>query len=126
MTWRFLIDEDVSRLTARVLREAGYPATDVRDIGLRAHSDQEVFRYAQDQGAILVTADKGFTNTLRFPLETHVGIIVVRIPEELPTTVINRELLRALEGLVGEDLTGTLIVVELGRVRIRRSSARSW
>ena len=96
MSWRFLIDEDISRLTPRILRVAGYAADDVRDVGLRAHPDQEVFRYAQEHGAILITADKGFANILRFPLGTHHGIIVVRVPDELPTEIANRELLRAL------------------------------
>ena len=48
------------RSTAVILRQAGYAAEDVRDIGLRSHSDQEIFDYAQAQGAILVTVDKGF------------------------------------------------------------------
>ncbi len=120
MTWRFLIDEDVSRSTTRVLRDAGYAVEDVRDIGLRAHSDQDVFLYAQQQGAILVSADKGFANIFRFPVGSHHGIIVIRVPDELPTSVVNRELLRTLQALVGEDLTGALLIIEIGRVRIRR------
>ena len=125
MTWRFLVDEDVSRSITRSLEAAGYDTEDVRDVGLRAHSDQDVFLYARKRGAILITADKGFANTFRFPLGTHHGIIVVRIPDELPTEVVTRELLRALDELAGEDLNGTLAIVELGRVRIRRPIARS-
>jgi predicted nuclease of predicted toxin-antitoxin system len=40
---RFLTDEDVPRSTARVLRDAGFDVVDVRDVGLRGKSDQEVF-----------------------------------------------------------------------------------
>jgi predicted nuclease of predicted toxin-antitoxin system len=123
MTWRFLVDEDISRLTTRSLRSAGYDTDDVRDIGLRAHSDQEIFLYAQNHGAILVTADKGFANIFRFPLGTHAGIIVIRVPEELPTEVANRGLFKALKELTGENLKGVLVVVELGRIRIRRPKA---
>jgi len=32
---KFLTDEDVPRSTARLLREAGFDAVDVRDVGLR-------------------------------------------------------------------------------------------
>lgn len=120
--WKFLIDEDMSRSTAVALRQAGYEAEDVRDIGLRGHSDQEVFERAQTQRAILVTADKGFANTLRFPLGTHSGIIVVRVPDVLPTWRVNEELLHALEELKGEDLTGLLVIVEVARIRVRRPS----
>jgi predicted nuclease of predicted toxin-antitoxin system len=118
--WMFLIDEDIPRSTAGVLRRAGHEAEDVRDAGLRGHSDQEVFDYAQAQGAVVITADKDFSNILRFPPGTHSGLIVVRVPDELPTQQVNQELLRALADLAGEELTGLLVIVEVGRVRIRR------
>ena len=35
MNLRFITDEDVPRSTARVLRDAGFDAIDVRDVGLR-------------------------------------------------------------------------------------------
>jgi predicted nuclease of predicted toxin-antitoxin system len=108
------------RSTAPALRQAGYSAEDVRDSGLRGHDDQVVFDNAQVRGAIIVTADKDFASILRFPLGSHSGIIVVRVPDELPTHVMNRELLRALTELDGEDLTGCLVIVELGRIRVRR------
>jgi predicted nuclease of predicted toxin-antitoxin system len=118
--WRFLVDEDMPRSTARVLRQTGHTAEDVRDVGLRGHSDQEVFDYAQSQGAILVTADKDFSNALRFPPGTHSGIIVVRVPDELPTSKVNQEILSALASLEDVDLTGLLVIVEVARTRIRR------
>jgi predicted nuclease of predicted toxin-antitoxin system len=118
--WKFLIDEDMPRSTAVVLRQAGHSVEDVRDVGLRGRSDQEVFQYAQAQGAILLTADKGFSNIVRFPLGTHTGILVIRVPNELPTQAVNHEVLRALEDLEGEDLAGLLMIVEVGRTRVRR------
>ena len=44
--WRFLVDEDMPRSTAVILRQAGYQAEDVRDVGLRGHTDEEIFAYA--------------------------------------------------------------------------------
>ena len=124
MSWRFLIDEDMPRSTAVALRQAGYRAEDVRDLGLRGHTDQEVFECAQALRAVLVTADKGFANVLRFPPGSHAGIVVVRVPNELPTQEVNRELLRALADLEGRDLNGILVIVEVGRVRVRRGPPR--
>jgi uncharacterized protein (DUF433 family) len=43
ITLRFLTDEDVPRSTARALRDAGFDAVDVRDVGLRGKSDALVF-----------------------------------------------------------------------------------
>ena len=47
MSLRFITDEDVPRSTARVLRDAGFDAVDVRDVGLRGKSDAEIFAYAR-------------------------------------------------------------------------------
>lgn len=118
--WRFLVDEDMPRSTAVALRNAGYAAEDVRDVGLRGHSDTDVFAYAQNHLATLISADKGFTNLLTFPLGTHAGIIVVRIPDDVPPKRLNEELLQSLTMLAPQPLTGSLIIVEVGRMRVRR------
>ena len=89
--WALLVDEDLPRSTVVMLRQAGHTAEDVRDVGLRGHNDDDVFAYAQATQAILVTADKGFANVLSYPPGTHAGLIVVRVPNELPTQDVNRE-----------------------------------
>lgn len=116
----FLVDEDMPRSTAPALRQDGYSAEDVRDVGLRGHSDHDVFAYAQAHGQTVVTADKGFANVVSFPPGTHAGLVVLRVPNELPTIQVNRELLRALSDLVDEELVGLLVIVEVGRTRIHR------
>lgn len=118
---KFLIDEDMPRSTADALCQAGFSVEDVRDVGLRGHADQEVFDYAQAQSAILITADKDFANILRFPPGTHAGIIIVRVPDELPTDRVNQELLQALRSLGDEELAGLHVIVEVGRARLRRA-----
>jgi len=117
----FLVDEDMPRSTAVALRQAGYTAVDVRAVGLRGHSDQDVFAYAQSQGAGLVTADKDLSNLLHYPLGTHAGIAVVRVPDELPTQIVNGELLHALAAVDPADSHGALIIVELGQIRLRKA-----
>jgi len=39
---RYLVDEDLPRSLARRLGEAGVDAVDVRDVGLRGASDEQV------------------------------------------------------------------------------------
>ncbi len=121
--WRFFVDEDMPRSTALVLRQAGYWAEDVRDVGLRGHPDADVYAYAQQQNATLISCDKRFSNLLLFPLGTHAGIVVVRIPDEVPVTQMNDELLRALAAFHDDDLAGLLIIIEVGRIRVRRLPA---
>jgi predicted nuclease of predicted toxin-antitoxin system len=118
--WTFVVDEDMPRSTAVVLRQANHAATDVRDLGLRGHADDEIFAYAQTHNATLITADLDFANVLRFPPGTHTGIVVMRVPNELPTALVNQVLLQALAELTGEGLRGLLVVVEIHRIRIRR------
>lgn len=117
---RFLVDEDMPRSTAVALCAAGYHAEDVRDIGLRGHSDADIYAHAQKTAAVLVSCDKGFANTLTFPIGAHAGLIVVRIPDEASPMELNRELLRAIKQLGDTPLAGCLVIVEIGRVRIRR------
>lgn len=116
----FLVDEDTPRSTARILRQSGFAAEDVRDVGLRGHSDAEVFAYAQEHARAVITADLGFANLLTYPLGSHAGIVVVRIPNEVTIAALNDELLRALAGLRDDELAGSLVIVEVGRVRLRR------
>ena len=115
---RFLTDEDVPCSTARVLRNAGFDAVDVRDVGLRGKKDHEVFDYAQREGRLLITCDMGFSNVLNFPASENHGILVVRISDNESIETFNREILRAVEE-VGENLSHHLAIVELGRVRLR-------
>jgi hypothetical protein len=67
-----------------------------------------------------VTADVGFGNVLRFPLGTHAGIVVARFPNELPSETVNQAIMEAVGGLSDEEISGNLVVIEPGRVRLRR------
>ena len=49
--------------------------------------------------------------------------IVVRVPNELPTSEVNREVLRALADLEDEETAGLLVIVEVARTHIRRPTS---
>lgn len=94
------------------LNATGYFADDIRDLGLRGQSDDKIYKYAQKVGAVLITADLGFANILRFPLGSNKGIILLRIPNEVPTKIVNKKLLNALAELSNEDISGNLIIID--------------
>ena len=119
---RFVIDEDMPRSTGVALVEAGYEVKDVRDHGHRGASDEEIYRFAQQQEAILLTGDLGFGNILKFPLGKHFGIVVARFPTEMTPKEMNREIVASLRDLTETDFKGNLIILEPGRIRIRRVS----
>ena len=115
---RFLTDEDVPRSTARVLRDAGFDAVDVRDVGLRGKSDVTVYAYAQKEERLLITCDLGFSNILNFPPSQSVGLIVVRIADSEPIDHFNHDVVRAVTE-VADNLRQHLAIVEIGKVRLR-------
>ena len=117
---RFLIDEDLPRSLAPRLTASGLAAEDVRDRALRGHPDDAVFRHAVAHGFALLSGDLGFANLVRFPLGTHHGIVVARFPNNWPVEALNAALQAALRGLTDDEIAGNLIIIEPGRVRLRR------
>ena len=118
---RCLRDADLPRSAAGALRALGCEVVDVRDVGLGGASDDSVFRYAVSHGYILVTADKGFTSLLRFPLGTHPGLIVARFPQHTPAHRKSRILAQWFARLSEGDVAGNLLILEPRGVRIRRT-----
>lgn len=116
----FVLDEDMPRSTGRMLSEIGHQVKDIRDYGLRGADDDRIFQFAQDNQAVLLTADLGFGNPLRYARHRHFGIVIARFPNEMTTDAINRLLARQL-GQIGDDnYRGNTIVVEPGQIRIRK------
>lgn len=114
------MDEDLPRSLASLLRTARIPAEDVRGLGLRGKPDGEILEYAVSHGFALLTGDVGFGNILRFRLGSHAGILITRFPNELPTITQNEAVLGALRDLSDEEIAGNVIVIEAGKIRLRR------
>ena len=62
---RFLIDAQLPPALARLLASHGHAAEHVADISLRDADDSPIWRYALENGAILVTKDEDFPHRLR-------------------------------------------------------------
>ena len=69
-----------------------------------------------------MTADVEFGNELVYPPETHRGVILARLPGALPAPMLVQAIVAAITALATEDLVATVVVIEPGRLRIRRSS----
>ena len=57
---KFIVDAQLPPALAKWLKTKGAEATAVRDLGLQAASDDEIWRLAASQGAIVVTKDEDF------------------------------------------------------------------
>jgi predicted nuclease of predicted toxin-antitoxin system len=117
---KFLIDADLPLSLYQRLRELGYTADDVRELGLGQAPDEKIFEYAVQRGYCLISADKGFANLLRFPLGSHKGIIVARFPRNCRAPTKVKIVTRWLSVLRSKDITGHLVIIEAHGVRIRR------
>ena len=95
--------------------------THVLDLGARGRSDDEILDLARARDLTLITGDVGFGNLLRYPPNSHPGIVITRFPNELPVESSNAAIVRALLGLTNEEVRGGLVIIEPGRVRIRRT-----
>ena len=117
---RFILDEDVPLSLAVALRRAGHDASHIQEVGLKGATDREVFDFARSRQAALVTADVELADARALHGELHYGLVLVRMPPEMPASTVIMETTRLLERIAEEDLEDSLLVLEPGRVRIRK------
>ncbi|MBI4411475.1 MAG: DUF5615 family PIN-like protein [Deltaproteobacteria bacterium] len=117
---KFVIDEDMPRSLGKLLKNSGFDAKDIRDYGLRGAGDSEIFKFARENKAVLVSGDLGFGNILVYPLDSHWGIVIAHFPNEMTTDEISRQLIKRIQELQESDFKGNLMIMEPGRVRIKR------
>ena len=92
MSYRFLLDENVPRSIYKLLKQKGFYVKYV-PWGV---DDKAIIGIARNKNLILITRDSDFADELKYPPNTHPGIIVLRIRPFLPKPMVER-LIYALE-----------------------------
>ena len=116
---RFLIDSPLSPVLAEALRLSGHDAVHVRDLGLQAAEDLDLFRRAAAEECTIVSADTDFGTLLALTRESKPSVVIFRrSTDRRPARQIELllENLATIEAALGR---GAIVVFEDTRVRIR-------
>lgn len=116
---RFLIDNALSPFIGEELSRAGHDAVHVRNLGMQAASDQEIFDYAARDDRVIVSADTDFGTLLAARKETAPSVILFRHGSQHRPPDQAALLNANLPQLVGALETGSIVVIEPERIRIR-------
>lgn len=116
---RFLVDASLPRSAAVALRELGHEAVDVRDIGLRAATDDVIADHAHRNLQALITRDFDFADIRNYPPANYAGIVVLDLPNHATAAQVRKALETFVRAEWLELLSGRLAIVEASRVRFR-------
>ena len=115
---RFLLDENLSSLHTRTVRDLGHDGVSVAEIGLSGADDEAVRVAAIEQDRVLLTLDADFANVLRYPPGETPGVVRLRIHPAIEEA-IDAMLRQAIPRIAGIRMTGKLVVVDGRRIRVR-------
>lgn len=123
MNLAVILDQNIPPQIGPYLRNLrpDWTVNHVRDISLTGAPDDVIFRWAQENQAIVITFDEDFADTRMYPIGTHAGVIRLRV---WPTTIERAEAAfrRLLESTPDESLAGSLVITDDQRIPIRRAA----
>jgi predicted nuclease of predicted toxin-antitoxin system len=115
---KFLVDNALSPIIAKGLREAGFEAIHVRDIGMHSASDIVIFEYASQNDQIIISADTDFGTLLALRQYSKPSVILFRCTNKRPRSQLSL-LISNITEIKNSLVSGSIVVFEDNRIRIR-------
>lgn len=115
-----LLDQNIPVAAAEWLRHQRpkWHIQHVNETGLRGSPDKEIYNWAQEHGAIILTYDEDFADARYYPLGRHHGVVRLRVwPTTVEVTILAFS--RLLRDVHERDWPGSLIIVDNSRIRLR-------
>lgn len=116
---KLLLDQELPRSAAALLRATELDADHVGDRGYAAASDAAILALAEAEGRVVVTLDADFHTLLALAGATAPSVIRIRI-EGLRAEALLHLIQTVLAQTSAELTLGAVVTVQEGRLRLRR------
>lgn len=115
---KFLIDNNISPKISVLLNKSGHDSIHIKNIGKHKASDNEIFALAFEQERIIITADIDFSYILSQWHHNLPSVLLFRYFPYNPE-IQSKAILEIALRFESELLSGSLIIVEPDKIRIR-------
>ena len=116
---KFLLDMPLSPKTALFLRDLGYEAIRVNEIGMAKSKDKEIFEYASEKNLVILSSDLDFGNILAYTQSNKPSVVIFRLQDPSPEHV-NSLLSSNLQGINEDLMKGSIVIIEDFKIRVRK------